>query len=68
MLSDGVAMSDDPRVTVKLRAPEAHKPEWVIAIDGKEHTIPLTFTALRSHLNDAHKILMWYPVREVPIE
>ena len=68
MLPDGMAMPDEPRVTVKLRAPEASRPEWVITLDGKEFLVPVSFSQLRSHLFDAHKILMWYPVKEVPIE
>ncbi len=71
MFSDGVASqisNETPRVIIKLRAPEANKPEWMISIDGKRFVLPLSFTALRSHAEDVHKILMRFPVKEAPIE
>lgn len=73
----GMSMSNEgsPRVTVRLRAPEANQPEFLICIYPKEapekrheFVVPITFTQLRTHARDVMTTLMHYPVKEVPLE
>jgi hypothetical protein len=61
-------MAEAPRVLLRLRTPERHRPEFVITIDGQSYVRPLSLQELRTMTEDFVKACMRYPIKEAQIE